>query len=208
MTSVLLNPKDNYSSFQLWLLCSIWHYWQLILLKILPFPGFHDICLSGSTYISGHTIPVPSVVSSVSAHPPNVCVFSRFLLLPGKCITFHYFHYHLKSNVSQILSLFQIFLLSFWLKKEHPGRLPTHHHLHMDISQVPQTQHLQTYLTFLYDSVLLSSCSYLWTPGPTTQCLQVRWNVNNYNVLDRFISRCCVAMASILAPSLKSTMTG
>lgn len=89
-----------------------------------------------------------------------------FLLLLGK-------RYHLLTSItiwnliSQILSLFQIFLLSFRLKKNQ-NVLPTHQ-LCVNIPWVPPTQHQQTELSSLYYSPLLSSFSPPWKPGSSTQ---------------------------------------
>lgn len=103
--------------------------------------------------------------------------------------------------MSQILPPFQIFLLSFRLKKESQSILPTHH-LHIYISWVPQIQQQQTYLNLLYDSLFLSPFLYLWKPQSTTQCSprgpQVRGGVDNYKALKKFNSRCNTAMALFL----------
>lgn len=72
----------------------------------------------------------------------------------------------------------------------------------MDSSWVLQTQHQQTELNFLYDSLLLLSSLFLWKPGLTTQCsprgLQMRWGIDKYIVLNRLNSRGNEAMVLFL----------
>lgn len=101
-----------------------------------------------------------------------------FLLLLGKL-------YHLLISItiwnliSQILSLFQIFLLSFRLKKNQ-NVLPTHQ-VCVNIPWVPPTQHQQTELSSLYYSSHLPESQ---DQPPSLQEAGVRWGVDRYNLLN------------------------